>query len=364
MSATIETLECGKYKNRSACLREECKHEYHSDDDEKYQDPISRKPLGNNVVQTKDDVNAHCYNDDDDDHGLRDWVKTNATEPLTRRVLQPPYPTNEWQAPEPTNPFAYPPLIEAMIQYDIDTFRDLLEDELAPVSERDLREAFVKAAIEGFDVFFNVMLRDDRINPESTNCFGLASEFGQASIVRSLLEDGRADPAVEGNFPIIVAASSGYPRVVELLMADDRVDAGDDDNEAIIGAVRASGHPEVSFEYETVVRLLLTNDRVNPSARNNYCIRKATEIGQTNVVRMLLADKRVNPTANDNYAIQAAAERGFEAIVRLLLEDKRVNPTADDNYGLRKAAEQGFDTIVELLKRHGEKYNTNRFRWF
>lgn len=98
MSATIEILDCEKYENRDECLKAECKHEYKPDENQ-YQDPISFNELGNDVVQTKDGNNTHCYNDDDEDHGLRVWVKTNANEPLTRRLLQPPYPTDKWQAP-------------------------------------------------------------------------------------------------------------------------------------------------------------------------------------------------------------------------------------------------------------------------
>jgi hypothetical protein len=98
MSATIEILDCEKYENRDECLKAECKAEYHPDKNQ-YQDPISFNELGNYVVQTKDGNNTHCYNDDDEDHGLRVWVETNANEPLTRRVLQPPYPTDKWQAP-------------------------------------------------------------------------------------------------------------------------------------------------------------------------------------------------------------------------------------------------------------------------
>ena len=98
MSATIEILDCEKYENRDECLKAECKHEYKPDENQ-YQDPISFNELGNDVVQTKDGNNTHCYNDDDEDHGLRGWVKTNANEPLTRRLLQPPYPTDKWQAP-------------------------------------------------------------------------------------------------------------------------------------------------------------------------------------------------------------------------------------------------------------------------
>ena len=49
-----------------------------------------------------------------------------------------------------------------------------------------------------------------------------------------------------------------------------------------------------------VVKLLLTDKRVNPSANNNFAIRWASRNGHTKVVKLLLADERVDPSANDN----------------------------------------------------------------
>ena len=56
---------------------------------------------------------------------------------------------------------------------------------------------------------------------------------------------------------------------------------------------------------------------------NNYAIRWASNNGHLEVVRLLLNDSRVNPSANNNEAIQRASKRGHFEIVELLRSDYR-----------------------------------------
>ena len=49
--------------------------------------------------------------------------------------------------------------------------------------------------------------------------------------------------------------------------------------------------------YLEVVRELLKDSRVDPSADNNYAIRWASRYGHSGVVRELLRDRRVDPSA-------------------------------------------------------------------
>jgi hypothetical protein len=45
------------------------------------------------------------------------------------------------------------------------------------------------------------------------------------------------------------------------------------------------------------------------------------------VVKLLLSDKRVDPSAADNYAIRYASKKGHYDVVELLLADERVDPS-------------------------------------
>lgn len=96
-----------------------------------------------------------------------------------------------------------------------------------------------------------------------------------------------------------------------------------------------------------VVRLLLNDPRVGPSAKDNYAIRLASYNGHLEVVRLLLSDSRVDPSARENFAIRWASERGHLEVVRLLLSDLRVDPS--ENYAIRWASERGHLEVVRLL---------------
>jgi ankyrin repeat protein len=63
----------------------------------------------------------------------------------------------------------------------------------------------------------------------------------------------------------------------------------------------------------------------------------ASENGHLEIVQLLLADDRVDPSANDNYPIRIALENGHLQIVQLLLADRRVDPSALDNYAVQLA---------------------------
>lgn len=80
----------------------------------------------------------------------------------------------------------------------------------------------------------------------------------------------------------------------------------------------------INIDSLTCVRLLLTDKRVDRSAKDNSAIGWASEVGHTEIVKLLLADKKVNPSARDNYAIGKASKRGQTEVVKMLSADKRV----------------------------------------
>ncbi len=144
------------------------------------------------------------------------------------------------------------------------------------------------------------------------------------------------------------------------------------------------------------IKVLLTDQRADPSSDNNSAIRKASENGHTKVVKLLLnyladpypdiqgasadshtyfeqrliADKRgettalagnalvllsrrtkysVDPSSKNNKAIRMASENGHLESVKLLLEDKRVDPSANHNGAIRMASLNGHIEVVKLL---------------
>ncbi len=86
-------------------------------------------------------------------------------------------------------------------------------------------------------------------------------------------------------------------------------------SDALINAL-IGGHLEV-------VKLLLADKRVDPSADNNEVIRLLHKYGSYEVVKLLLANEKVDPSVNDNFAIRAASSSNHPKVVKLLLEDDR-----------------------------------------
>jgi len=98
-----------------------------------------------------------------------------------------------------------------------------------------------------------------------------------------------------------------------------------------------------------IIKFILNNNLVNPSAEGNYAIRKAVVYGYTNVVKLLLKDGRVDPTVDDNYAINCAAYHEYVDVTKLLLKDKRVRDAGgydNDNDTIKQAMRE---TLYEKI---------------
>jgi hypothetical protein len=84
-----------------------------------------------------------------------------------------------------------------------------------------------------------------------------------------------------------------------------------------------------------VVKLLLNDERVDPGANDNYLIKYAcTKTEQDNtleIVRLLLNDSRVDPSADENFAILFAIYKGSIEIVKLLLLQPKLKESFFNN---------------------------------
>ena len=221
---------------------------------------------------------------------------------------------------------------------------ELLLNSKYPWSPSDFNDAIITASSNGSRRIARSLLQAGA-NPNASVYMSpipifAASRKGYYRIVRLLMKAG-ADASIHNNCTIIAAA--GYIKVVKALLKDPRVNPSAGENYAIQYASE-HGHTQV-------VERLLQDSRVDPSANNNYAIRHAGENGHIRVVERLLQDPRVDPGADNNYAIRWASENGHIQVVERLLQDPRVDPSADDNYALKWASHYGHIQIVERLLR-------------
>jgi hypothetical protein len=66
--------------------------------------------------------------------------------------------------------------------------------------------------------------------------------------------------------------------------------------------------------FETIVELMMADPRIDPTANDNDAIRVACKNGHAQVVEVLLANSRVNPSVGENTLISHAAGAGQDKV--------------------------------------------------
>src|SRR5690349_2933275 len=97
-----------------------------------------------------------------------------------------------------------------------------------------------------------------------------------------------------------------------------------------------------------VIKDLLHNETIYISYLT-YIIIHASYSGNLEIIKLLLNEKRVDPSADNNDAIRIACMNGYLDIVKLLLDDERVDPSANNNFAIIYACKNGHFDIVKLL---------------
>ena len=77
---------------------------------------------------------------------------------------------------------------------------------------------------------------------------------------------------------------------------------------------------------------------------------RACTSGDIKTVERLLQDDRVDPSAHDNYAISLATREGHIAVVKRLLRDPRVRDTVNPTPELKRAWSRLVDKEVSRVK--------------
>lgn len=100
--------------------------------------------------------------------------------------------------------------------------------------------------------------------------------------------------------------------------------------------------------YYRIVALLLESDRIDLSKLNTAdLLISAAEKGHVSVLRILLNDDRFDPSANDNSALRSSVERGQYGSVFSLMRDGRCKP--DVSMLKQAVANKNFGIIEDLL---------------
>jgi hypothetical protein len=137
----------------------------------------------------------------------------------------------------------------------------------------------------------------------------------------------------------------GATDLVRLLLTDSRIDPSANKNFALHGACRN--------EHLEVVELLLRDKRVDPSGYSQEALRFVSSCsGGAELVKLLLADSRVDPRCDNDSALRSAARLGHVEVLKALLADPRVDPSISDQWMLYGACDNSRVEVVKLLLAH------------
>ena len=196
-------------------------------------------------------------------------------------------------------------------------------------------------------ILFRDVNRSSLIADLKNNLSQIASVADHYKIIQLLLCDEGDDPYVNKNVSTIsnrvlsIASERGYDKIVKILLSDRRVDQNSRNNHAIRYACY--------WGHDKVVKLLLSDEKLIHSFMFDDTINYACKNGDKKIVKLLLSDHSVKLNKYDNHkALEIASKRGREKIIKLLLSDGRINQ-CPKNSARQLAINYGHSKIVELL---------------
>ncbi|KAJ3160484.1 hypothetical protein HDU88_007944 [Geranomyces variabilis] len=219
------------------------------------------------------------------------------------------------------------------------------------------------------------LAKDTRIDAEERGrAFAMACVHKQEKVIEALLADKDfefvMDKRADGRWLF-----HGTLFQVKLLLADERTRQYFEWEHAMKLAID-KGNEEISFfllqmlvsepstydvddvmDYAAsrlglnVIRTMVMDYGVGPSAGDNAAIRAASQGGDVDFVKRLLDDPRVDPNVRALYgsALDQACRHDQADVLKLLLQDPRTDPAKDGNRAMILACEEGAIKAVKVL---------------
>ena len=179
------------------------------------------------------------------------------------------------------------------------------------------------------------LLRDSRMTSSIIReLFFRARDRARADLIELLLQDRLILTEIERRAALRWFCETGHASVVRVLIADRRFNSSVCESTALeIACNRA--HPEV-------VQLLLADGRADPAANYNQALFSALGEDRTEqrvlILKMLLSDSRVDPTGRNISPIELCCEHGYVALGLVLISDGRATATPDEIAFIRSEA--------------------------
>lgn len=190
----------------------------------------------------------------------------------------------------------------------------------------------------------DAILRCPACVPDATILI-VACFYGLDTIVTRVLKlFPNINIADDDSYVLRIASYFGYRKIIKTLLNDLRVDPSAFFNNVLLETVRQGD--------ADIVKILLANPRLDITSE--FCQNRALEIaarfGHTNIVKILLEDGRFDPLSYRNEPMCFAAKHGHIDIVKLLLDDGRADPRHSWHRVFMKARENNHKEIIDLIR--------------
>ena len=141
----------------------------------------------------------------------------------------------------------------------------------------------------------------------------------------------------------IDVCEKGLLDLAKILIVNDKVEPSSNNNKALLSAIE-NHHIEI-------VDLLFNDPRVKlePSEAGNIIAGVIERIKAADILSLILKCDKFDITYGENNAIRRVSHNGFLDMVKLLLNDSRVDPSAMSNYALRWSITRDHFEVAKLL---------------
>ncbi|KAJ3270434.1 hypothetical protein HDV01_007844 [Terramyces sp. JEL0728] len=230
-------------------------------------------------------------------------------------------------------------------------------------------DALFSATQTGSLEIVELLLRDPRVDPSDMQsiAFRNACSNGHYEIVKCFVQDNRTNFQADNNFGLYIACENEFTNIVELLK--DICDPTDNDFQ-IFKITLEIGNLDIlklllkerdytfdlvgfaTMQNQPAIVEYLLSIGIDPTKNDCFCLRHAVKHQLLDIFKLLLIDNRVDPSIRNNYPIGKASELGNTEMVQMLLQ-RDVDPNDEDYYALKASyINKHFDIVNLLLQDH------------
>ena len=159
-----------------------------------------------------------------------------------------------------------------------------------------------------------ILLQDERVDPLSNDCEVVekAVSHGQTLVLKFLAD---LPGMIITNAALTISAECGHSECVVFLLGLPQISPSDPEYPSPIIAACKKGHLDV-------VRLLLQDERCDPSVKDDYALRVACHFKHAEIVKVLLAHPLVDVTSRDNSAVKYMVKNRWQSIYNSIPRSK------------------------------------------